>query len=59
MKAAISKRAGTLAVAGLAFIAAIEVGDGSVGFDNANVIKTDTGAGNGVIHAIDAVILAS
>ncbi|MGB5626885.1 MAG: fasciclin domain-containing protein [Woeseiaceae bacterium] len=36
---------------------AIEVKDGGVRIDNANVIKTDIGASNGVIHVIDAVIL--
>lgn len=36
---------------------AIEVNDGGVRIDNANVIKTDIGASNGVIHVIDTVIL--
>jgi len=36
---------------------AIEVIDGGVRIDNANVIKTDIGASNGVIHVIDSVIL--
>lgn len=35
----------------------IAVNDGSVRVDNANVIKTDIGASNGVIHVIDTVIL--
>lgn len=35
----------------------IAVNDGSVRIDNANVIKTDIGASNGVIHVIDTVIL--
>ena len=35
----------------------IEVKDGGVRIDNANVIKTDIGASNGVIHVIDTVIL--
>ena len=30
---------------------------GKVMVDNANVIKTDIGADNGVIHVIDSVIL--
>jgi len=36
---------------------AIEVNDGGVRIDNANIIKTDIGASNGVIHVIDTVIL--
>ncbi len=36
---------------------AISVKDGAVRIDNANVIKTDIGASNGVIHVIDTVIL--
>ena len=36
---------------------AIAVNDGGVRIDNANVIKTDIGASNGVIHVIDTVIL--
>lgn len=36
---------------------AIAVKDGGVRIDNANVIKTDIGASNGVIHVIDSVIL--
>ena len=35
----------------------ITVGDSGVRVDNANVIKTDIGASNGVIHVIDSVIL--
>ncbi len=35
----------------------IEVGDSGVRVDNANVIKTDIGASNGVIHVIDSVII--
>ena len=35
----------------------IGVDDSGVRVDNANVIKTDIGASNGVIHVIDAVIL--
>lgn len=35
----------------------IQVMDGSVHIDNANVIKTDIVASNGVIHVIDSVIL--
>ena len=35
----------------------IEVSDGGVRIDNANVIATDIGASNGVIHVIDSVIL--
>ena len=35
----------------------IEVRDGTVLIDNANVIKTDIAASNGVIHVIDTVIL--
>jgi uncharacterized surface protein with fasciclin (FAS1) repeats len=57
MKAAISKPAGILAVAGCGFIVAIEVHDGGLRIDNANIIKTDIGASNGVIHVIDTVIL--
>ncbi|MDH3621253.1 MAG: fasciclin domain-containing protein, partial [Gammaproteobacteria bacterium] len=37
----------------------IEVGDNGVRIDNANVIATDIGASNGVIHVIDTVILPS
>ena len=36
---------------------AIAVKNGGVRIDNANVIKTDIGASNGVIHVIDTVIL--
>ena len=36
---------------------AIAVQDGGVRVNNANVIKTDIGASNGVIHVIDTVIL--
>jgi uncharacterized surface protein with fasciclin (FAS1) repeats len=35
----------------------ITVADGSVMVDNANVVKTDIMASNGVIHVIDSVIL--
>jgi uncharacterized surface protein with fasciclin (FAS1) repeats len=35
----------------------IEVKDGKVKVDEANVVKTDIGCANGVIHVIDAVIL--
>jgi uncharacterized surface protein with fasciclin (FAS1) repeats len=35
----------------------IKVVDGKVTVDGANVVKTDIGASNGVIHVIDAVIL--
>ncbi len=35
----------------------IQVADGGVRVDNANVIKTDIAASNGVIHVIDSVIL--
>lgn len=35
----------------------IEVTGGSVRVDNANVVKTDIAASNGVIHVIDTVIL--
>lgn len=35
----------------------ITVANGSVKVDNANVIKTDIKASNGVIHVIDAVIM--
>jgi len=35
----------------------IAVVDGGVRIDNANVVKTDIAASNGVIHVIDAVIL--
>lgn len=35
----------------------IEVKGGSVHIDNANVIKTDIAASNGVIHVIDSVML--
>jgi len=37
----------------------IAVNGGSVKVDNANVIKTDVMASNGVIHVIDAVIIPS
>ena len=33
--------------------------DGKVQVDKANVVKTDIGTSNGVIHVIDAVILPS
>jgi len=36
---------------------AISVVDGGVRVDNANVVKTDIAASNGVIHVIDTVIL--
>ena len=36
---------------------AIAVKDGKVSVDNANVVKTDVEASNGVIHVIDSVIL--
>jgi uncharacterized surface protein with fasciclin (FAS1) repeats len=35
----------------------IKTENGKVMVDNANVVKTDVGASNGVIHVIDAVIL--
>ena len=35
----------------------INVNDGKVAVDNANVVKTDILTSNGVIHVIDAVIL--
>jgi len=35
----------------------IKVTDGKVKVDGANVVKTDIGCSNGVIHVIDAVIL--
>jgi uncharacterized surface protein with fasciclin (FAS1) repeats len=35
----------------------ITVKDGKVMVDNANVVKTDVAASNGVIHVIDAVLL--
>jgi uncharacterized surface protein with fasciclin (FAS1) repeats len=35
----------------------IAVNDGKVMVDGANVVKTDVGASNGVIHVIDAVLL--
>jgi len=35
----------------------INAGDGGVKVDDANVVKTDIGTANGVIHVIDAVIL--
>ena len=38
---------------------AIQVADNSVRINDANVIKTDIGASNGVIHVIDTVILPS
>lgn len=37
--------------------ARISVKDGKVKVDGANVVKTDVGASNGVIHVLDAVIL--
>jgi len=37
--------------------AKISVAEGKVMIDNANVIKTDIAASNGVIHVIDSVIL--
>ena len=36
---------------------AIKVADGKVTVDNANVVKTDIGCSNGVIHVIDSVII--
>jgi len=36
---------------------AITVADNGVQINNANVIKTDIGASNGVIHVIDTVII--
>ena len=38
---------------------AIQVADNGVRINDANVIKTDIGASNGVIHGIDTVILPS
>ena len=38
---------------------AVKVDNGKVMIDNANVLKTDIGCTNGVIHVIDAVILPS
>jgi uncharacterized surface protein with fasciclin (FAS1) repeats len=35
----------------------ITVKDGKVMVDQANVVKTDVAASNGVIHVIDAVVL--
>ena len=35
----------------------ISAKDGKVQVDNANVVKTDIAASNGVIHVIDSVIL--
>ena len=35
----------------------INAGGGKVMVDNANVIKTDIAASNGVIHVIDTVII--
>lgn len=35
----------------------VEVSDAGVKVDNANIVKTDIDAGNGVIHVIDSVIL--
>lgn len=35
----------------------IHVVDGNVSVDSANVVKTDIGASNGIIHVIDSVIL--
>ena len=35
----------------------IKVGPGRVTVDNANVVKTDVAASNGVIHVIDTVVL--
>lgn len=37
--------------------ATIEVGDGGVTIEGANVVKTDIYCSNGVIHVIDAVIM--
>lgn len=37
--------------------ATIEINDGNVTIEGANVVKTDIWASNGVIHVIDAVIL--
>ena len=37
----------------------IEVTDGGVRIDNAQIVKTDIKASNGIIHVIDAVILPS
>lgn len=37
--------------------ASIKVADSGVTIDKANVVKTDVGASNGVIHVIDAVII--
>ena len=36
---------------------AISIADGGVRIDNANVMKTDIAASNGVIHVIDTVLL--
>lgn len=36
---------------------AIKVADGKVTIDNANIVKTDIGCSNGVIHVIDSVII--
>ncbi len=49
-------KAGDVATA-LGKKATIAVKDGKVTIDNANVVKTDVKASNGVIHVIDAVIL--
>jgi uncharacterized surface protein with fasciclin (FAS1) repeats len=35
----------------------IQVAEGKVKIDNANVVKTDIVSKNGVIHVIDSVIL--
>lgn len=39
--------------------ATVEVSDSGVTIEGANVVKTDIGTSNGVIHVIDAVILPS
>jgi len=39
--------------------ATIEVANSGVTIENANVVQTDVGASNGVIHVIDQVILPS
>jgi uncharacterized surface protein with fasciclin (FAS1) repeats len=36
---------------------AISVTDGAVKINNANVVKVDVAASNGVIHVIDAVLM--
>ena len=38
---------------------AITLSDGGVRIDNAQIVKTDISASNGIIHVIDAVILPS